>query len=169
MSIEFCRGGPMGTVRRTDGTWLPVTYQLCGTGAPGSCTASAAKAACTAIGQKVVSHASAGTTEVLSLGATTSCMWSTSYFTVSTTMPSTSCLVGISNLEWSSCCTTDQWHGNTLAFGAAGSIFGYVYSSNSGYVSTYPNVSGQAWGCDPETSAATNLSGCTTQYVACSP
>jgi len=168
MTVSFCgSGGTTGTVRRTDGTWRNVQYVTCGTGSPGSCTATAAKTSCTALGQQVISHASDGTTEVLSLGGTTSCMWDTSYFTIDTTMPSTSCLVGISNLEWSGCCGTSSWHGNTLAFGAAGAIFGYVYASDSGYVSTYPNVTGTTWGCVSEATAATNRSGCTLQYVAC--
>ena len=84
-------------------------------------------------------------------------------------MASTDCLVGISNLEWTSCCGTSSWHGNTLAFGAAGVIFGYVYSSNTGYVSSYPNIDGLHWGCVSEATAATNRSGCTTQWVACTP
>jgi hypothetical protein len=161
--------GTTGTVRHTGGAWLPVTYVTCGSGTPGTCNATVAKTSCTTIGQKVVSHASNGTTEVYSLGATASCYWDASYFTIAATMASTDCLVGISNLEWSSCCGTSSWHGNTLAFGAAGVIFGYVRSSDSGYVSTYPNVSGTTWGCTSEGSAASNRSGCTTQYVACTP
>jgi hypothetical protein len=170
MTLDFCGGGGSGgsltgTARMTSGSWIPVRYEVCG--APGSCTANAAKAACTAVGEQVISHASNGTTEVYSLGATTSCNYSTSYFTISTAAPAGSCLVGISNLEWSSCCGTTRWHGNTLDFGSAGVIFGYVYSSNSGYVSTYPNIDGTHWACYDETVAASNRTGCTTQYVAC--
>ena len=157
-----CSGGQ---VRNTSGTWLDVTYEECG----GSCTASDAKNACTAIGKRVVSHASNGTTSVASLGASTSCQWSISYFTVEATMPSTSCLVGISNLEWSGCCGTNQWHGNTIPFGSAGTTpFGYVHSSNSGYVSSYSNSSQSNWGCNSETSGASIPGSCTTPYVACS-
>jgi hypothetical protein len=169
MTVSFCGtgGGTTGTARRVDGTWIPVRYVTCGSGSPGACTASVAKSSCTALGRQVVSHASDGTSEVYSLGATASCYWDLSYFTVNTTMPSTSCLVGISNLEWSSCCGTASWHGNTIAFGASGAIFGYVSSGDSGYVSTYPNVSGTTWGCVSEATASSTRSGCTTQYVAC--
>jgi len=172
MTIDFCTGGSSGgatgTARRVDGTWIPIQYVLCGSGSPGTCTASVAKSSCTSLGQKVVSHASDGTTEVLSLGATNSCLWSVSYFTVDVSMPPTSCLAGISNLEWTgSCCPTTQWHGNTLLFGTVSTIFGYVNVSNSGYVSTYPNVEGERWGCMEKSRAAENLTGCTTQYVAC--
>jgi hypothetical protein len=172
MTVEVCGGGSSGgsltgTARTTGGTWIPARYEVCGSGAPGSCTANAAKAACTAVGEQVISHASNGTTEVYSLGATTSCNYSTSYFTVSSAAPAGSCLVGISNLEWTSCCGTTRWHGNTLDFGAAGVIFGYVYSTNSGYVSSYPNIDGTHWACYDEATAAGNRSGCTTQYVAC--
>ncbi|MBW2262255.1 MAG: hypothetical protein JRG91_09810, partial [Deltaproteobacteria bacterium] len=160
--------GNVGTARMSDGTWIPVIYQLCGGGAPGSCTAIAAKATCSGIGGKVVSHASDGTTDVLSLGATVSCSYSVSYYTAAVTMPSGSCLVGIANLDWTSCCTLTRWHGNTIAFGTAGAVFGYVTSASSGYVSTYPNVTGATWGCTNLTSAASNFSGCTEQYVACS-
>ncbi|MEZ4447669.1 MAG: hypothetical protein R3B72_51815 [Polyangiaceae bacterium] len=159
---------PMGTAALTTGGTVPVMYLPCGSGTPGSCTAQTAKNTCTAMGRKVVSHASDGTTEVLSLNATTSCNWSVSYYTVNQIMPPGSCLVGVSNLEWSSCCTTTQWHGNTIDFpGVVNQIFGYVATSNSGYVSTNPNVSGATWGCIAETGAATNITGCTTQYVAC--
>jgi hypothetical protein len=160
-------GGRTGTVRHVDGRWIPIQYVTCGSGSPGVCTADVAKSSCTALGERVVSHASDGTSEVYSLGATESCMWSTSYFTIDTTMPSTACLVGVSNLEWSGCCTTVRWHGNTIAFGGVGEIFGHVHVSNSGFVATYPNVDGDRWGCVDEDVAAQNLLGCTTQYVAC--
>ncbi len=160
--------GDVGTVRMTTtGTWIPVVYVLCGSGAPGACTGTAAKAACTGIGAKVVSHASTGTTSVHSLGATVSCQYSTSYFTTTAPMPSGSCLVGVSNLDWTSCCSAGRWHGNTLDWGAPGAIFGYVSSGNTGYVSTYPNVSGTSWACRTEATASTSRSGCTMQYVAC--
>ena len=148
----------------TDGTWIDVTYEVCGSGS--SCTANDAKSACTAVGKKVVSHGSDGTTEVKSLGATSSCNWSVSYFTVNETKTSSECLVGISNLEWSSCCGTSSWHGNTLSFASAGTQFGYVSSSSSGYQSSYTNSSGTTWGCSSESTSASSSS-CSTLYVAC--
>ena len=117
----------------------------------------------------MVSHASDGTSEVVSLGATISCYWDVSYFTVVVSMPTDSCLVAISNLEWSSCCGTSSWHGNTLDFALPGEVFGYVQSGDSGYVSTYPNVGGTHWGCISESTASYTRSGCTQQYVACTP
>jgi len=158
-----------GTAREVDGTWIDVTYVTCGSGAPGSCTAAVAQDSCAAIGERVISHASDGTPLTKSLGATVSCNWSTSYFTVATPVPPDFCLVGISNLEWASgsCCPATHWHGNTIAFDAPGVIFGYVDTSNSGYVAGYPNISGHTWGCSPLATAAANLGGCNTQYVAC--
>ncbi|MBN2799393.1 MAG: hypothetical protein JXX28_09625 [Deltaproteobacteria bacterium] len=156
-----------GEVRHVNGSWLPVRYVTCGTGATSGCTANVAKASCAAIGAKVYSHASNGTSEVASLGATSSCGHATSYFTVERSMPAGACLVGISNLEWSSCCGTTNWHGNTLTFAAPGVIMGYAYSGASGYVSSYPNTYGTGWGCQAESSAAANLGGCTSHYVAC--
>jgi len=152
-----------------DGTWIEVVYRPCGTGAPGTCTGAAARAACSAIGQQVVSHASDGTTDVLSLGATTSCHYSTSYYTVASAMPAGTCLVGISNLDWAggTCCGAGRWHGVTLAFGAPGVVFGRVDPLDSGYVSAHPNTDGSRWSCRAEATPPTNLSGCTTQYVAC--
>jgi hypothetical protein len=161
--------GIVGTARMVDGTWIPVIYVPCGSGAPGACTGTAAKASCTGIGARVVSHASDGTSEVLSLGATVSCYWDTSYYIVDVAMPTDSCLVAVSNLDWSSCCRVGSWHGNTLDFPAPGTVFGYVRSSDSGYVSTYPNLDGEHWGCVSESTAADNLTGCTQQYVACTP
>jgi len=160
-------GGITGTVRRVDATWIPIQYVTCGSGSPGTCTANVAKLSCTSLGQKVVSHASDGTTEVYSLGATVSCVWSVSYFTVDLSMPPTSCLVGVSNLEWSGCCGTSGWHGHTVAFGAVSDIFGFVHDWDSGHVSTYVNAMGFRWGCVDEAVAAENLTGCTTQYIAC--
>jgi hypothetical protein len=153
-----------GQARKTDGTWVDVTYQKCGSGS--SCNATQAKKACTDVSRKVVSHASDGTTDVFNLGATNSCMWSTSYFKVNKTMATGDCLVGVSNLEWSGCCGTSSWHGNTMKFGAASTIFGYVYTTNTGYVASYSNVTGTKWGCSSESTAASQ-SGCTTMYVAC--
>ena len=166
MEVEFC-GELTGTVRRVDGTWVPVSYELCGGGSPGSCTAPAAMAACSAVGKRLVSHATDDTTSIYDLGATDSCFWSVSYFTIDTAMGTDTCLVGIANLEWSGCCTTSTWHGNTIAFGTAGAIFGFVDTSSTGYVSSYPNVTGERWGCFAESTPAENLTGCTTQYVAC--
>jgi hypothetical protein len=168
--IDAPTGGE-GTVRHTDGTIFGVTYELCGTGDPGTCDATTAKSACQAIGMKVVSHASNGTSEVFSLGATQSCYWSASYFTVDEAMPTDSCLVGVSNLEWSSCCTTTLWHGNTMPFGSAGEIFGFVDSTNgdSGYVPENPNITGTTWGCQSEGASAVNYDSCATQFVACTP
>jgi len=114
-----------------------------------------------------VSHASNGNTQVLTLGATASCYFSISYFTVNQSMPVGSCLVGVSNLDWSSCCGGGQWHGNTIPFGQPNQTFGYVYSSDSGYVSTNTNVGGTTWGCLAVSTAASNYTGCSMQYVAC--
>jgi hypothetical protein len=165
---EDCDGsdqvGYTGTVRKTDGTWLDVTYQICGDGST-SCTSGQAKAACAAVGGKVVSHASNGTTEVLSLGATSSCNWSISYFTIDEAMPVNSCLMGISNLEWSDCCGTSQWHGNTIDFGTMpGVAFGYVATSSSGYVGSYSNASGDTWNCRGSGNSGDM---CSETYVAC--
>lgn len=154
-----------GQVRTVSGTWLDVLYVECGSG--GSCNATQAESACTAKGLKVVSHGSNGTSAVKSLGATTSCNWSISYFTTETARPTSECLVGISNLRWSSCCGTSRWHGNTVGFGTAKTVFGYVSSGNSGYVSTYTNRSGNTWGCNSLSTAASKPSTCTKAMVAC--
>lgn len=154
-----------GTVRTVGGEWLDVIYVRCSSGT--TCNATQARNACRDVGAKVVSHASNGTDTVRSLGATVSCNWSISYFTVDRTMPSNTCLIGISNLDWSSCCGTGSWHGNTVAFGAAGATFGFVNTSNSGYVSSFPNVGGSTWGCNSESTNAPLRAGCTEPHVAC--
>ena len=160
-----------GQVRTIAGTWLDVLYEPCGTGT--TCTASDARSACSAKGLKVASHASDGTSTVYDLGATASCQWSISYYTNERQMAPSDCLVGVSNLDWSSCCTTTRWHGNSLPFGyttSSGSpstVFGYVNSGNSGYVSSYSNTTGSQWGCQGLTAAAPVPSGCTRTYVAC--
>ena len=162
---------PSGTVQQTDGTFIDVTFELCSVGP--SCTAQAAKSACTSTGKKVVSHASDGTSEVYSLGATSSCHFSISYFTVDVDMDPTECLVGISNLEWSSCCGTTRWHGYTTPFGPAGDVFGGVSSVSSGYNSNYlnlvnypSNLNGVRWGCNGE-GLSNGLNSCSGYYVAC--
>jgi len=159
---------PNGTARLCNGGFINVQYHPCGTGTS-QCTGAQAKATCQTYGMKVVSHASDGNSQVYSLGATVSCNWSTSYFTVTTLMPSGACLVGISNLDWTSCCGSGSWHGNTLDFGAPNQTFGYVASGNSGYVGTNPNVNGDTWGCKAVSALPDNLSGCTSHYVACTP
>ncbi|MFT7518372.1 MAG: hypothetical protein ACI9MC_000503 [Kiritimatiellia bacterium] len=164
IAAELARNSRDGQVRKVSGTWEDVTYEECGSGT--SCSAVNAVTACTAVGGKVVSHASNGTSSVFSLGATASCQWSTSYFTVDDSMGSSDCLVGVSNLEWSSCCGTTNWHGNTLKFGAKTTVFGFVNASNSGHVKSYSNVGGTTWGCISKSSAA-RQSGCTKMFVAC--
>lgn len=158
---------PSGTVRHVTGTMINVVYVPCGSGAPNACTADLAKSSCAALGRKVVSHASDGTNQVLSLGATISCQYSISYFVVSLAMPAGSCLVGISNLDWFDCCTPASWHGNSVMFGPPNATFGYVEPSNSGYVASFPNMGGATWGCQPPTMAATSPVGCLVSHVAC--
>jgi hypothetical protein len=153
-----------GQAMLTSGSWIDVTYEVCGSGA--SCDANDAKAACSAVGAKVLSHASSGTSSVKSLGASSSCQYSISYFTVDSSMAGSDCLVGISNLEWSGCCGTSDWHGSTVPFGSASSIFGYVNSGNSGYQSGYSNSGGTTWGCQSESQDA-GPGSCSTLYVAC--
>ena len=115
----------------------------------------------------VVSHASDGTSEVYDLGANFSCNYSVSYFETYQAMPVGACLVAISNLDWGGCCAYSEWHGNTIDFDAPYTVFGYVQSSNSGYQSSYSNISGDTWGCRSEGSPADNISNCTDHYVAC--
>ena len=84
-------------------------------------------------------------------------------------MSSNECLVGISNLDWTDCCGTSRWHGNTLSFGQPSSVFGYVAGSTSGYDASYPNSNGTTWGCIDLNTSASRPSGCSTLYVACTP
>jgi hypothetical protein len=161
---------PFGTAQLVQGGFVNVQYHLCGgNGTPGTCTAAAAQQTCQSLGLKVVSHASNGTSSVLSLGATSSCSWSVGYYTVNKVMPTTTCVVAISNLMWNNCCTLSDWHGNTLDFGAPNQTFGYVTPQDSGYIASNPNLSGATWGCQGLTQAAINDPGCLTQYVACAP
>ena len=158
---------PSGTVRHVNGNMINVVYVPCGSGAPNACTGDVAKSSCAAIGRKVVSHASNGNIQVLSLGATVSCQYSISYFVVNVAMPPGSCLVGISNLDWFDCCTLTSWHGHTVLFGAPNATFGYVEATNSGYVASFPNLVGATWGCHPPNLPATSPPGCTVNHVAC--
>lgn len=155
--------GINGTVRHTNGSWIDVSYEYCG----GSCNASQSKAACTAVGKKVVSHASNGTSEVYSLEASSSCQHSVSYYTIDQSMNSNQCLIGISNLEWSGCCGTSSWHGRTIPFSNPGTTFGYVYSSNSGYDGSISTTNGSPWGCHSKGTPASGYGSCNEFYVAC--
>ncbi len=156
-----------GQVQRVDGSMVDVDFVPCGEGS-GNCTADAARQACQAVGKRVVSHASDGSGTVYSLGATNSCHWSISYYNSDQDLPAGACLAGVSNLDWSSCCTASNWHGNTVPFPPAGTVFGYVDSvnGNSGYDPNWPNTSGAKWGCQSLSSPATGA-GCTSVYVAC--
>ncbi len=154
-----------GQVRKTDGTWIDFKLAACGSGR--SCSGTDAEKACEDLGMKVASHASNGTTKVASLGASASCGYSVSYFEMDTEMGSSDCLVAISNLEWSSCCGTTSWHGNTLSFASPGTVFGNVRSGDSGFSSSYTNRSGTTWGCFTKTSTASSSTSCSTLYVAC--
>ncbi len=159
-----------GTVRDVAGLLSAVKYVPCGDGTIGNCNQAKAEASCTAIGKKLVSHASDGTSGVVSLGATSSCNWSVSYFTNSTPAFAAAgqCLVAASNASWSGCCGIGQWHGNTLAFPTTvGTQFGYVDPTNSGYNAGLTNASGTTWGCNGATVAGGGRGGCTTYNVAC--
>ena len=58
-------------------------------------------------------------------------------------------------------------HGNTMNFGSAGSVFGFVNSSKSGYSSSDTNATGTTWGGASEGTGASALGGCTDHDVAC--
>ncbi|MGC6507363.1 MAG: hypothetical protein ACON4U_03060 [Myxococcota bacterium] len=156
-----------GAVRQVNGTWQDVSFELCGLG----CDATSAQAVCSAVGKKLVSHASDGSTQIFTLGAADSCQHSTSYFTVDTNMPSSACLVGISSLEWSSpnsCCNVNEWHGYSIPFGSPTDIFGRVVNGDSGFVSAHPNLAnGIAWGCYNNGISASVSPSCSEVYVAC--
>jgi hypothetical protein len=162
-----CTNG-MGTVVDVTGASSSVWYVPCGSGSASACTQAAAESSCTAIGKKLVSHASNGTSSIVSLGATISCNFSISYFTNYASSVAGQCLVGVSNASWSSCCGTSSWHGNTVNIPSTlGQQFGYVTSGNSGYNASMSNVSGTMWGCQSVSSPASSLSGCGVYYVAC--
>ena len=155
-----------GQVLRVDGSAVGVEFVLCGEGIS-SCTAATARQACQDVGKRVVSHASDSSETVYSLGASDSCLWSISYYNSSQNLPDGACLAGVSNLDWSSCCNSGFWHGNTVPFAEAGSVFGYVDSGNSGYFEDQPNDSGQRWGCQSEGQVAAVPGTCSSVYVAC--
>jgi hypothetical protein len=157
-----------GTVLDVAGSALPVLIVPCGNGTVTNCTESVARASCSSIRRRLVSHASNGTTDVVSLGATSSCQHSISYYTNNNPAAANQCLVGISNSQWSDCCTPSRWHGNTVRIPATlGQQFGYVWNGNSGYRSNLSNVTGTAWGCNGLTTPAEALPGCTAYFVAC--
>lgn len=161
-------GGGGGTVRYTSGTIANIVYAKCGNGTNTNCTEPVAETSCTSIGRKLVSHASNGTSAVVSLGATSSCYFSISYFTNNDPSVAGQCLIGVSNAIWTSCCGTTSWHGNTVSVPATlGTQFGYIYSADSGYNVNLTNTTGTTWGCQPNSSAAAAHTGCTTYYVAC--
>ena len=169
----LCSGGKCtttggGTVRFTNGNIVPVTFVKCGNGTNTNCNESTAETSCTSIGLKLVSHASNGTSAVVSLGATASCYFSISYFTNNNGSLANQCLVGVSNAQWTSCCGTSSWHGNTVTVPATlGQQFGWVSPNDSGYNGTLSNVDGTHWGCQSNATAVPVRSGCTTYWVAC--
>jgi hypothetical protein len=115
-----------------------------------------------------VSHASNTTSGVISLGATSSCYWSVSYYTNSSSAVAGQCLVGVSNAQWSNCCNIGSWHGNVLSVPTTlGQQFGYTSTNDTGHNGGLTNTSGTTWGCQGSTQPPPARSGCTTYYVAC--
>jgi hypothetical protein len=164
----MCQGTGGGTVYDVNGNVFPVVYVPCGNGQISSCTETAAENSCVGIGKKLISHGSNGTNAVVSLGATTSCNWSISYFTNLNPALANQCLVGVSNAQWSSCCGTSSWHGNTVTVpNTLGQQFGFVNPGNSGYKANFSNVSGTTWGCQSNGTPPPPRMGCSTYYVAC--
>jgi hypothetical protein len=157
-----------GTVLSVTGATIPVLFVPCGSGNISGCTEPVARASCTNIGRLLVSHASDGVNGVSSLGASASCQWSISYYTNSSTAVAGQCLVGVSNAQWSDCCTLSNWHGNTVRVPTTlGQQFGYIDPGNTGYRGDLTNAQGTPWGCTDVGSPASATSGCTTYYVAC--
>ena len=157
-----------GSVLDVAGESHRIMFVPCGDGTNTNCIKDVATASCTAIGAKLVSHASDGTSSVASLGATDSCHWSISYYTNDAPELAGQCLVGMSNVDWADCCTHTNWHGNVVTIpSTVGEQFGYVDPGNSGYDAGKTNQSGTTWGCDSLTEAAPAHSDCSTYYVAC--
>ncbi len=156
-------------------SWESVWFEKCGNGTISNCTEAVAKSSCTSIGKKLVSHVTdSNSSDVVGLYSPTgySCQWSVGYFTTSNSDFNTGgkCLVAISNSDWSSCCTQNRWHGNTMSFGTTGGgIWGFINSGNVGYESSYTNTSGRTWGCNQDTTAASSGGSCTSgeYYVPC--
>nr|MDQ3370046.1 hypothetical protein [Myxococcota bacterium] len=156
-----------GTVRDVFGAVSGILIVPCGDGSNSNCTQAVAESSCTALGRKLVSHASDGTAGVLSLGATNSCSGSISYFTADASLAG-QCLIGISNASWSaSCCGLGWWHGHIVTIPAAGAQFGTVDPFASGYNSSLNNVGGRVWGCNTVSEPPPTHTGCTTYNVAC--
>ncbi len=167
-NMGACSSQGGGTVWDVNGNQSPVVFVPCNNGQITNCTEANAETSCTAIGKKLVSHASDGTNGVVTLGATTSCNWSISYFTNLNGMVAGQCLVGVSNAKWSSCCGLTNWHGNIVTVpNTLNQQFGYVLNGNSGYNANFSNVSGTTWGCIANGSTPPPRNGCTTYYVAC--
>jgi len=165
---EGCVGSGTGTVRNVNGTTSAITYAQCGNGTNTNCTQAVAWSSCTSIGKKLVSHASNGGTNVVSLGATSSCYWSISYYTNASPGVAGQCLIGVSNSNWSGCCGTSSWHGNIVQIPATlNQQFGYDSSNDTGYTSGLSNVSGTTWGCIANTAAPPASGSCSRYYVAC--
>jgi len=157
-----------GTVRDVSGNILPIFYVRCGSGTPGQCTESVAVSSCTAVGRRLVSHASDGPTGYVSLGAGLSCQWSIGYYTNNSPAVAGQCLVGVSNAQWSDCCGLSFWHGNTVTVPTTlGQQFGYIDTSNSGHNGGLTNTTGERWGCQGRTTPAPSFGGCTAHFVAC--
>jgi hypothetical protein len=157
-----------GSVRDVSGTVKRILYRPCGDGSVEGCTKAVAEASCTSVGARLVSHASDGTSGVVSLGATNSCNWSISYYTNDAPELAGQCLIGISNADWSQCCTPSDWHGNVVTIPSnVGEQFGYVGMGTSGYDAALTNASGTTWGCQPVAESPPPREGCSAYNVAC--
>lgn len=156
-------------VSDVNGNWINGRFVLCNGGA--ACTEAQAKSACAGVGGRLVSHASDGNAQVLSLGATNSCNHSYGYYRTldSTVATAGNCLVGLSNVDWSNCCGQTMWHGNVYQIQTpATGAWGFIDGSSTGYQSSgVTSLSGTIWGCGSETFTHATRGGCTAYYVAC--
>ncbi|CAN5721920.1 hypothetical protein BH11MYX1_BH11MYX1_01100 [soil metagenome] len=166
-----------GTVLDFNGNALSLFYRVCGDGTGLDCTLAAAEQACTADGMKLISHASDGTSSVFSLGATSSCSYSTSYYTNNRSDVAGQCVIAISNAEWSDCCSLTYWHGEVYNVPTTlGQVFGHNDNSASGYNASFANEEQYSWGCLPTNTSplpdgfqagSGDVSACSSFYVAC--
>jgi hypothetical protein len=180
----FCSSGtcsasaPQGTVYYSNLTTAGVQYVKCGTGAYTNCTSTNAITSCTNIGKKLVVWENYNSTSGVTPLSTQSYEYypygAGYYINYDTSLANgSSCLVGFNAVSGYYCTYwagygSGYWDGAVFLIPTTtGKQFGYVYSGDTGYQSTFTN-SIQAYNyCTYSTSYTASYSSCSTYYVAC--
>jgi Stigma-specific protein, Stig1 len=161
---------PQGIVYFTNGTTQGISIVPCGNGTNTNCTSAKAISSCTAIGKQLVAYDNPYSTSNVTAISTASyedAYYTVGYFINYDSSRAGQCLVAVQGVD-AYYCGSGEWNGAVEVIpSSTGTQFGYIYSFDQGYQSTFTNTVNTYMYCTLDSSNAPSATGCTTYYVAC--